>query len=344
MATATATKRSALGRYLAVRAALIIPTVLILITVVFFLMHLTGDPITAAQGGRLPPDQLAERLHQAGYDRPLLVQYGDYLWGVLHLDFGRTLDNRAVSEVLATYGLATVELAFWSFLIAFLVGIPLGRLAARHHDRVGDVSIRLFSIIVYAAPVFFVGLMLKLVFTGWLGWLPASGRISPRLSRGVPVRTNIMVIDAMLSGNQAAVVDVLKHAVMPALALGLMTAGIFIRLVRINLLETMRADYVTAARARGVRERRVVSKHAFRNALIPVVTVMGMQVALTLAGAILTETTFEWKGLGWFISQCIKARDYVAVQGVVTAVALLVAVVSFLIDVVNALVDPRVRY
>jgi len=137
---------------------------------------------------------------------------------------------------------------------------------------------------------------------------------------------------------------VLRHAVLPAVALGLLTAGVFIRLIRVNLLETMRADYVTAARARGVVERRVVSKHAFRNALIPVVTVMGMEIALMLGGAILTETTFEWKGIGYILSQYLLARDFVAVQGIVTAIAVVVALSSFVVDVINALVDPRVRY
>jgi peptide/nickel transport system permease protein len=156
--------------------------------------------------------------------------------------------------------------------------------------------------------------------------------------------SHIFIVDAIRSGHPAYVADVLEHAVLPAFALGLLTAGVFIRLIRINLLETVRADYVTAARARGVSERKVVSKHAFRNALIPVVTVMGMEIALMLGGAILTETTFEWDGIGYQLSQYLLARDFVAVQGIVTAIALIIAAASFLIDVINALVDPRVRY
>ncbi|MDR0504578.1 MAG: ABC transporter permease [Bifidobacteriaceae bacterium] len=340
--------RSALLRYLAIRLVLIVPTVLILVTVVFFFMRVIGDPITAAQGGRLTPAQLAERKAEAGFDRPILTQYVEYLGQIVRFDFGRALtDHRKISEVLVTNGSATLELVIWAMLIAFLVSVPLGRLAARFHDRVPDVTIRTFAVVVYAAPVFFVGLLLKLLFSATLHWLPFSGRSSTEVQLALekrPWTSHFMIIDALASGNGTYIKDVLQHAVLPAVALGLLTAGIFIRLIRINLLETMRADYVTAARARGVTERRVVSKHAFRNALIPVVTVMGMEVALMLGSSILTETTFEWKGIGFTLSQYLLARDFVAVQGVVTAIAVVVAVCSFLIDVINALVDPRVRY
>lgn len=344
----TTSSRWALGRYLLIRLVLIIPTVLILLTVVFFFMRVIGDPITAAQGGRLSADQIAERKAAAGFDRPILTQYLEYLGGVFRGDFGTALtDHRAISEVLLTNGAATLELVFWALLVAFAVGVPLGRLAARYRDKLPDISIRIFAVLFYAAPVFFVGLLLKLLFSSALGWLPSSGRanVPTQLAlQNVSPKTNILIVDAVLYGDTGYILDVLRHAVLPGIALGLLTAGVFVRLVRINLLQTLRADYVTAARARGVRERDVVRKHAFRNALIPVVTVMGMQIALMLGGAILTETTFEWQGLGYTLSQYLLARDFVAVQGIVTAIAVVVAVTSFLIDVVNALVDPRVRY
>ena len=340
--------RSPLLRYLALRLALIVPTVFILVTVVFFFMRVIGDPITAAQGGRLSPEQLALRRTAAGFDRPILNQYLEYLGRLLHGDFGTALtDRRQITEVLVTNGAATLELTFWALIVAFAVGVPLGRLAARYRDRAGDVGIRVFAILVYAAPVFFLGLLLKLLFSATLGWLPASGRAAPAVAlelQHVSPRTNIMIVDAILYGDPGYVVDVLRHAIMPALALGLLTGGVFIRLIRINLLETMRTDYVMAARARGVSEAKVVRKHAFRNALVPIVTVMGMQIAMMLGGAILTETTFEWQGLGYMLTHYLLARDFVAVQGIVTAIAVVVAVTSFLIDIINALVDPRVRY
>jgi peptide/nickel transport system permease protein len=339
---------SALLRYLGLRLALLIPTVLILVTVVFFFMRVIGDPITASQGGRLSPQELEARKEAAGYNRPVWVQYLEYLGNVFRGDFGTTSkDNREIVDVLITNGAATIELVFWALVVAFALGIPLGRLAARYHDRLPDVSIRTFAVLFYAAPVFFVGLLLKLLFSSTLGWLPASGRATPetRLElQRIDHPSHILIVDAVRSGNPSYVADVLSHTVLPAVALGLLTAGVFIRLIRINLLETVRADYVTAARARGVSERKVVSKHAFRNALIPVVTVMGMEIALMLGGAILTETTFEWDGIGYQLSQYLLARDFIAVQGIVTAIALVIAVASFLIDVINALVDPRVRY
>ncbi|MDR1512190.1 MAG: ABC transporter permease [Propionibacteriaceae bacterium] len=348
--TRTVTRRAALLRYLAVRFVLILPTVWILVTVVFFLMRLTGDPITAMLGGKATPEELARRRHEAGYDRPIIVQYGDYLWDILHGDFGTSLTNggRTISEILLTYGPATVELVAWGLVVAFLVGIPLGRLAARHYNRVPDVAIRTFAILFYAAPVFFVALVLKLVFAQGLHLLPISGRASVAtsllLDTKVEPDTGLYIVNAILHGDPAVIGDVLRHAVLPGLTLGLLTAGVFIRLVRINLLQTLRADYVTAARARGVAEGVVVRKHAFRNALIPVVTVMGMQIALMLGGAILTETSFEWQGLGYWLAKYLTARDFVAVQGIVAAIAVIVALASFLIDVVNALIDPRVRY
>ncbi len=337
-----------LGRYIVVRALLIIPTVFILVTTVFVLMRATGDPITAAQGGRLPADQLAERIHQAGYDRPILTQYLEYLGGILRGDFGTTLsDRRPVTEVLTTFGSATLELAFYALLVALLVGIPLGRLAAYHRDKAPDAVLRVLAILAYATPVFFAGLLLKLVFAVWLHVLPVAGRASTRSEIDMQVLgnpTGIYLIDAFSTGNLAIVGDVLQHAVLPALALGLLTAGVFLRLVRTNVIGTLGSGYVEAARSRGVGERRLLKTHAYRPALIPIITVMGLQIALLLGGAVLTETTFEWKGLGFQLAAYLQARDFVAVQGIVAVLAVIVALTNFLVDVLAALIDPRVRY
>ena len=320
----------------------------ILVTLVFLLMRTTGDPITAAQGGRLPPDQLAARIHAAGYDRPLIVQYGEYLSSLLHGDFGTTIsDNRPVTEVLVTYGTATLELAIYALIVAFIVGIPLGMLAAYLRDRVGDAVLRVFAILCYATPVFFAGLLLKLVFAIKLGVLPVSGRASTGTELNLqllPGRTGIYLLDAIRLGDPAAIADVLEHAVLPAVALGLLTAGIFLRLVRTNVIGTLGTEYVDAARSRGVSEYRLVRKHAYRPALIPIITVIGLQIAVLLGGAVLTETTFEWKGLGFQLAQYLTARDYVAVQGIVALLAVIVAITNFVVDVLAALIDPRVRY
>ena len=335
-------------RFVLTRFLLIIPTVFILVTVVFFVMRATGDPISAALGGRLTPDELQKRVHAAGYDRPLIVQYIDYLGGLLHGDLGTTLtDNQPVISILAHYGSATFELALLSLIVALIVGIGLGRVAACRRDHAADAGIRTFAILCYATPVFFLGLVLKLIFAIWLNVLPASGRCSlsseMQFSRLVSP-TGFYIIDALQLGDMSVLADVLSHAVLPALALGLLTAGVFIRLVRTNVISTYNSGYVEAARSRGVSEKRLISKHAWRPALIPIITVMGMQIALMLAGAVLTETTFEWKGLGFMLSQYLKARDFVAVQGIVILIAIIVAVVNFIVDVIAALVDPRVRY
>lgn len=337
---------SPFARYMLVRIGLVIPMLWVLVTMVFLLMRVIGDPVTAAQGGRLNAEQIAERQHEAGLDRPLLTQYWEYITGLLRGDFGTTLtDHRSISGIITEYGAATLELSFWALIVAFAVGVPLGRVAARHRDRLPDVLLRLFAIFIYAAPVFFVGLLLKLAFTPF-GW-PSSGRSSTQtdlILDNVHPHTNIMIVDALLWGDPKIILEVLQYAVLPAVALGLLTGGVFLRLVRINLLQTLRMDYVTAARARGVVERRVVRKHAMRNALVPVVTVMGMQIALLLAGAVLTETTFEWKGIGYELTQYLKARDFLAVQGIVTAIAVVVCVASVVIDAIIAIVDPRVRF
>jgi peptide/nickel transport system permease protein len=350
-ALASARKRrggGGLGSYLVVRFLLIFPTIFILVTTVFFLMRLTGDPITAALGGRLGPQELAERVHRAGYDRPIFTQYFDYLGNLIHGDFGTTIsDHRTVTNVFTTFGGATLELAFYALIVAFLVGIPLGRLAAFHRDKAADAGLRVFAILCYATPVFFAGLLLKLVFSVWLGWLPTSGRAST----GAEIQmqfldhpTGIYLIDAFKTGDSSIIWDVLQHAVLPAVALGLLTAGVFLRLVRTNVIGTLGMGYVEAARSRGVSERRLLRKHAYRPALIPIVTVIGLQVALLLSGAVLTETTFEWRGLGFQLTHYLQSRDFVAVQGMVVLLAVVVAVTNFVVDVIAALIDPRVRY
>jgi peptide/nickel transport system permease protein len=323
---------NALGRYILVRFLLIIPTVFILVSMVFILMRVIGDPITAALGGRLTADQLAERISAAGYDRPVLVQYFEYLGQVFTGNFGTSItDGRPILEILATYGPATFELAFYALTVALIVGIPLGMLAAYFRDRWPDAVLRVVAILWYATPVFFAGLLLKLIFSVWLGWLPVAGRASTR------VELNLSSMDA---GTGIYLLD----AILPGIALGLLTAGVFLRLVRTNVIGTLSMDYVDAARSRGVSEYRLVRKHAFKPALIPIITVIGLQIAVLLGGAVLTETTFEWKGLGFQLTQYLTARDFVAVQGIVALLAVIVALTNFIVDIIAALIDPRVRY
>ena len=197
---------------------------------------------------------------------------------------------------------------------------------------------------IYAAPPFFLGFLAQLFFGQKLGLLPTSGRASPETQFLLSIHTHFFLLDSAIDGDWAAFKDCFLHLILPATTLGLIISGVFIRLVRVNVLQTLKGDYIEAARARGIGERPVVFRHAFKNALVPVVTVLGLQVALLLSGAVLTETTFNWPGIGFELVRYLNNRDYIAVQGIITFFALVVVVVSVLIDFVNAWIDPRVRY
>jgi peptide/nickel transport system permease protein len=337
---------TSLRRYVLTRLALAVPTVLILLTMVFLLMRVApGDPITSALGARLPQEELEQRREAAGFDKPILEQYFEYLGDVFTLDLGTTLtDNRTVTSIITENGSATLELTLSAFLVTVVVGVSIGLLAGRFRDTPIDLGGRLFGIVIYAAPVFFLGFLAQLLFGSVLGWLPTSGRASPVVEFELDKISHFYLVDALITANWSAFWDVLTHLILPAVTLGLVISGVLIRLVRVNLLQTMRGDYVEAARARGVSERRVVINHAFRNAMVPVVTIAGLQFALLLGGAVLTEETFNWPGIGSELIRYLDERDYIAVQGIITVFAVAVVIVSVLIDVINAFIDPRVRY
>lgn len=335
-----------LSRYIVQRLLLIPVMVFILVTVLFLLLRVApGDPVAATLGGRLSEEAQADRRAALGLDRPLIVQYLEYLGDVATLQFGQAIsDNRLIIDIVKDNGGATLTLAVAAFLVALGIGVPLGVLAGRIRDSASDVVIRIFGVITYAAPVFYWGLLFQLLFAGALGWVPSSGMATPITIFEVETRTHILLLDAIIAGNGDAIIDVLEHLVLPAFTLGLLLSGIFIRLVRVNMLQTLQGDYIEAARARGIGERRIMRAHAFRNALVPLVTIIGLQVALLMSGAILTEATFNWPGVGHELVQYIQNRDYTAVQGIITMFAVVVVLVSIVIDIINALIDPRVRY
>ena len=343
---ASVAKGTSLRQYALTRLALVLPMVFILLTMVFLLMRVApGDPIDASLGGHAPPAVIEQIKKQLGYDKPMYEQYFSYLGNVARGDFGTTItDRRPITDIIKVNGAATLELTFFAMLVALVVGVTLGLLAGRFRDTPMDAGGRLFGIVIYATPIFFLGLMAQLFFGSFLGWLPVSDRASPITQATLVTHTNIYTIDAIWDRNWAALRDILAHLVLPAVTLGLVTAGVFIRLIRVNVIRTMRDDYIEAARARGINERSVVYGHAFRNALVPVITIIGLQVALLLGGAVLTETTFNWPGIGHELVLYIQNRDYAAVQGIILAFALVVVAVSVVIDFVSAYIDPRIRY
>jgi peptide/nickel transport system permease protein len=337
---------TSLRTYLITRLLLVVPMVLILLTFVFLLMRVApGNPIEAALGGHAPPAVVNQITHRLGYDKPLWTQYFDYLGNIARGNFGTTTtDNRPVTQIIEQNGAATLELTFFAMFVAIFVGVVFGLVAGRYRDTPVDVFARFFAITIYAMPAFFLGLMAQLGFGVWLNWLPTSGQASPITQAFLQTHTNVLFIDAIWDGNWSALKDVSLHLILPALTLGLITAGVFIRLVRVNVIRALHDDYIEAARARGIGERRVVYVHAFKNALVPVITIVGLSLATLLGGVVLTETTFNWPGIGHELVYYLENRDYTGVQGIMVFFALVVVAVSILVDLLNAFVDPRIRY
>lgn len=338
---------SSLRRYVVTRIALTLPMIFILATLVFLVLRIIpGDPVTSSLGPKGSPEVKARLREELGLEDPLIVQYGRFLGDVVTLDFGHSLvggQRRIVDEMGERFP-ATLELVVPATLLALLVGIFFGTLAASRRRRATDYGARLYSVIIYSMPIFWLGLLLQLFFGVRLGWTPVAGRIDAQVATTLHRTTNILVIDSTLTGNWTALASVLHHLILPAVTLGLILSGVFLRLTRINVIETLQQDYVAAARARGIRERTVVYRHALKNALIPVVTLIGLQVAILLAGAVLTETVFSWPGMGRYLVERIGLRDYTAVQSVIVMFALFVTLISLAVDIIYSLLDPRVRY
>jgi len=272
-------------------------------------------------------------------------QYFNYLLSLLRLDFGTTIApvrGRSVATDLKEKFPATLELSIFSIIITTLIGVSTGAYAAQKRRSIADYTFRLYSIVVYALPVFWLGLMLQLFFGVYLGWLPVMGRVGTGLAP--KAITRLFVLDSLLARNWPSLISSIKHLILPSLTLGLYLSGVFTHLTRANMLAVLQQDYITAARARGLPERVVVYKHALKNAFIPILTMLGLQFALLLAGAVLTETTFSWPGMGRLLMERISYRDFPSIQGGVVFFAFLVAGVSLVVDIIYAYLDPRIRY
>ncbi len=409
-----------LRSYIVARVLLMIPMVLLLLSIVFLIVRVVpGDPVLLHFEKKASEEAIAEMRHELGLDKPLHVQYFEYLAGLLRGDLGKSMapGRDSISQQIFSGFPATLELAIFSMLIAVGIGTLLGVRASTSYNSVQDHLVRVFGTVIYAIPVFFLGMILLLIFSINLHWFPAGGRTKPLMepdgltvylskpaggfilhflqsfpaglvfwaicfialkrkhvkfwprglllsllaffagwgvyamvawhfmSAGVlHISTGLYTIDSVLEANIVKLVEAARYLFLPSLTLGLMLSGVFIRLTRSNMLETLRLDFVTAARARGLKESSVVYGYALRNAFLPILTMMGLQFAMLLGGAILTETTFSWPGLGRYLVDRINFRDYTAIQGAVVFFGILVAIVNLVVDILYAYLDPRIRF
>lgn len=319
----------------------------LLITMVFVIMRiLPGDPIASQLGPKGTEEQKDAIRERLGLKRPLIVQYGDFLLDMITFNFGTALTQgeRPIADELGERLPATMELAIPAMAITATIGILLGALAAKNRKRAVDYIIRVFSIVIYSIPVFFLGLIFQIIFSVKLPILPLSGRLDTLMLVNFEAHTNFYVIDSIINTDWAALGSALSHLVLPSLTLGLALTGIYIRLTRVNMIEILQSDFITAGRARGIDERRLTFKHALRNTFIPILTMIGLEFAILLAGAVLTETTFSWPGMGLYLVKRIELRDYTAVQATIGVFAFFVAIISLVMDILYAFVDPRIRY
>jgi len=332
-------------RFLLTRLSLIIPTFIGMTLVAFFLIRLVpGDPIETMAGERgIDPVRHAALLKEYGLDRPVLVQYGIYIGRVLQGDLGKSIVTQApvVKEFIALFP-ATIELAVCAIVFALLIGIPAGILAAVKRNSWLDHGVMGFSLTGYSMPIFWWGLLLILLFSVSLDLTPVSGRLDVKYF--IEPTTGFLLVDSLLSTDKGAFRSTLAHLILPTIVLGTNPLAVIARMTRSAMLEVLGEDYIRTARAKGLSGLRVVSLHALRNALIPIVTVIGLQVGVLFTGAILTETIFSWPGVGKWLIEAISRRDYPVLQGGMLLLGAVVMVVNLLVDLTYGFINPRIRH
>ncbi|MGB9150173.1 MAG: ABC transporter permease subunit [Burkholderiales bacterium] len=330
--------------FLLKRIGIMIPTFLGVTLIAFSLIHLIpGDPVEAMMGERgIDPARHEELKVKLGLDKSLPVQYLTYLKNVASGNFGTSVvTNESVLKEFFSRFPATVELSLLAILLATLVGVPAGVIAATRRGKLADHGLMGAALTGYSMPIFWWGLLLILLFSVTLGWTPVSGRIG--FAFDVPPRTGFLLIDSLLSGEAGAFKSALSHLILPTIVLATVPLAVIARMTRSSMLEVLREDYIRAARAKGVSRAKLIFVHALRNALIPVVTVIGLQIGTLLSGAILTETIFSWPGIGKWLIESISRRDYQVVQGGILLIASLIIVVNLLVDVLYGVINPRIR-
>jgi len=333
-------------RFFLKRLALTIPTFFALMFITFVMLRLVpGDPIEVRRGERgISPERLAQLRHDMGLDQPLWKQFFDYVNALLHGDFGTSIVSKSpVLHEFLTLFPATLELTITAMIFAVVLGVPAGVVAASRRGGIYDQTLMGLALTGYSMPIFWWGLILVLVMSNTLHLTPVSGRVDLIKFYYQPV-TGFMLIDSILSGQKGAFMDAVRHLILPMVVLGTVPLAVIARMTRSSMLEVLEEDYVRTARAKGLSWTRIVGVHALRNALIPVVTVIGLQVGGLLAGAVLTETIFSWPGVGKWLIESINRRDYPALQGGIMLIATIVIVVNLFIDMLYGLINPRIRH
>jgi len=331
--------------YFLKKLGIVLPTFLGVTLVAFvFIRMLPGDPVLLMAGERgMSEERHAALMAEFGFDKPIIVQYGHYLLQLAHGDLGKSIITRKpVLKEFMTLFPATVELSLCAMLIAVLFGLPAGMIAATRRGSVFDHTVMTGALTGYSMPIFWWGLLLIIFFSGILHWTPVSGRIS-LLYYFKPV-TGFMLIDSLLSGQKGAFASAVSHLILPAIVLGTIPLAVIARQTRSAMLEVLSEDYVRTARAKGLGPQRVIGLHALRNAMIPVITVIGLQIGVLFAGAILTETIFSWPGIGKWMVDSISRRDYSAVQGGLLLIAAVVMLVNLSVDLLYGLINPQIRH
>jgi len=327
-----------------VRRLLLLVPILIGLSILVFLWirALPGSPAESLLGERATAESIAQIREQYGLDDPLYVQYWRYVQTLVEGDLGTSISSRrpVTAEIKERFP-ATIELTLVAGLFALLFGIPLGFFAAKRYGGIFDNSSLVLSLIGVSIPIFFLGIILKWIFAVRLGWLPSIGRQDVLIEADHP--TNFYVLDGIVTRNWEAAWDAVKHLILPAIALGSIPLALISRITRAAVLDVQNEDYVRTARAKGLPPRTVDSRHVFRNAMLPISTVIGLQVGLLLSGAILTETVFAFPGIGTWIQASIENRDYPVLQGGILFVAVIVVVVNILVDLSYGLLNPRIR-
>ena len=330
--------------YIIRRLLSLIPTLLGVSIIVFlFLRMIPGDPALALAGEHATEANVERIREEFGLNKPLYEQYLTYMGKVLRGDLGRSVFNKryVTDELLARFP-ATLELSACALMVAMIVGLPAGIISATKRNSIFDNAAMVGSLLGISMPIFWLGLMLNWFFAVRLGWLPSVTRLDSSIE--LHRITNLIIVDSLLTGNAEALLNGIKHLILPSVALGTIPMAIIARMTRSAMLEVLEQDYVRTARAKGLAERVVTFKHALKNALLPVITILGLQVGLLLSGAVLTETIFAWPGIGRWLYLSILARDYPIVQGMALFITFLFLMVNLLVDLSYALVDPRIRY